>query len=175
MGLDITAYSNLKPIGKHAEDWCGDDSYDKDYNRVHVQAYAYECFPQSFRGIAVLGTRQVSGSSFLEGGCYAITAETKTHAFRAGSYGGYNQWRADLSRQFNPGPDPDPALPFFELIWFADNEGCIGPEAAADLLADFREHADAYDPGEAGWWRQKYADWTCACELAADGGLVDFH
>lgn len=173
MGLDITAYSRLKPVGKHGDDWC-EESYDEDFNRVHVQAYAYDGFPQSFRGIPILGTRTVSNSSFIEGGCFAVTPETRSHAFRAGSYSGYGVWRDDLRRQFNP--DTDPVLPFYELIWFADNEGCIGPEAAKDLLADFREHAARYAPRKyEDYFRTKYQDWMTAFELAADGGLVDFH
>lgn len=178
MGLDITAYSRLKHIGKHEkdaalnegepggpDDWC--------YYEDHVQAFAYEEFPQSFRGIPVLGTMKSGSSTFLEGGCYEITDETKEHDFRAGSYSGYNYWRADLARQFNRYPHPDPDQPFYELIWFADNEGTIGPEAAKDLLADFREHLDQYVPPE-GWTDAKYLDWIRAFELAADSGLVRF-
>jgi hypothetical protein len=173
MGLDITAYSRLKHIGKHTDDWC-EEQYDDDLNRVHVQAFAYDDFPQSFRGIPTLGTKAAGGTSFIEGGCFAVTEETESFGFRAGSYMGYGAWRDDLRRQFNPRTLPN--SPFYELIWFADNEGCIGPEAAADLLTDFREHADRYNPGEhADYFRQKYADWTRAFELAADGGLVDFH
>jgi hypothetical protein len=169
MGLDITAYSHLTHVGRHTdEDWC-----EMEY---HVQAYAYSCFPQSFRGIPILATR-ASGSDeeFIEGGCYAWTEGTEKHGFRAGSYGGYNRWRADLQQQFNPDRDPDG--PFYELIWFADNEGSIGPEAAKDLLVDFHEHASAYVP-PADWGdygRERYADWTRAFELAAADGLVDFH
>jgi hypothetical protein len=171
MGLDITAYSRLEPAGKHTDNWCQDEN--------HVQAYAYDTFPQSFRGIPVLATEPINGTGFIWGGCYAHTDDTETHQFRAGSYGGYNQWRADLQEQFNPGTDPDG--PFYELIYFADNEGCIGPDAAKDLLADFREHAEQYNPGHEseGVWRErcfeKYRDWTRAFELAADGGLVYFH
>lgn len=167
MGLDITAYSHLKAVGKHAEAWCDDEN--------HVEVFAYDAFPQSFRGIPVLATEDTQGGSFLVGGCYALTTETKTHGFRAGSYGGYNQWRADLERQFNPDRTLDG--PFYELLWFADNEGSIGPDAARDLLADFREHAKAYQPP--GSWseyaRQCYDDWTRAFELATDGGIVSFH
>ncbi len=181
MGLDITAYSRLKHIGKHEkdaalnegepggqDDWC--------YYDDHVQAYAYDDFPRSFRGLPILGTRDVDGdgTKFIEGGCYAVTDQTKRHPFRAGSYSGYNLWRADLRRQFNPGLDPD--APFFELIFFADNEGSIGPEAAADLLADFRDHADRYQPAQyEDFCRSNYQDWLRAFELAADGGLVHFH
>lgn len=168
MGLDITAYSRLDHVGKHVDtDWCEDES--------HVSAFAYDCFPQSFRGIPILGTKTSGGTAFFEGGCYAITDKSEEHDFRAGSYGGYNAWRTNLAEQFNP--HQDAASPFYELIWFADNEGTIGPEAAADLLADFREHAAAYVPlanwGEIGV--EKYRDWTRACELAADCGLIWFH
>jgi hypothetical protein len=191
MGLDITAYSKLRAVGRHVknpalnegepggmDDWC--------YYEDHVQAFAYDCFPKSFAGIPVLSAEVIGTLSFRRGGCYAITDETRTHSFRAGSYSGYNHWRADLARQFNPQPqvpgerypgEPDPDGPFYELIWFADNEGCIGELAAAELLADFRAHADRYDPKDDidGWYRSKYDDWTRAFELAAAGGLVRFH
>lgn len=167
MGLDITAYSHLKHVGKHVDGWCED--YDS-----HVQAFAYDDFPQSFRGIPVLGTEQYSGGgAFLFGGCYEFTAETERHGFRAGSYTGYNQWRSDLQQQFNPERDPDG--PFYELIWFADNEGCIGTEAARDLLADFEQHAATYRSPEIWGQYEKYADWTRAFRLAASDGLVSFH
>lgn len=173
MGLDITAYSRLKHVGKHAIDpelnedepgpWC--------YYEGHVLAYAYDSFPASFAGIPVLGKRD----GFIEGGCYVRTDATQTHPFRAGSYSGYGAWRSDLREQFNPEEDPDG--PFFELIYFADNEGSIGPDAARELLRDFRLNANLYSVSELhpGWWRDKYDDWTRACELAADGGLIDFH
>jgi len=172
MGLDITAYSHLKHVGLHPDEtWDEDEHYDK-----HVHAFAYDSFPQSFRGIPVLKRDAFGSSEFLDGGCYERTAGTETHGFHAGSYSGYNRWRSDLQRQFNPDTDAD--KPFYELIWFADNEGSIGPEAAKDLLADFREHADRYTP-DAGeysqYYHEKYADWIRAFELAAADGLVDFH
>ena len=174
MGLSITAYSRLKPVGRHTEEgeWCK--------NNDHVEAYTYASFPQSFRGIEVLSVVGGDvGEMCLIGGCYEITADTAKYAFSAGSYSGYNVWREDLQRQFNPTCDPDG--PFYELIWFADNEGTIGPAAAADLLVDFRRHSDRYElppvttypfPQD---WRMTYNDFMCACELAADNGLIDFH
>ncbi|MEU3452275.1 hypothetical protein ABZ671_01330 [Micromonospora sp. NPDC006766] len=178
MGLDIAAYSHLNHIGRHEkdptqnegepgglDDWCHYDD--------HVQAYAYDTFPASFRGIPVLGTKTTHGAKLITGGCYEITTATKRHKFAAGSYGGYNAWRADLQQQFNPDLDPDG--PFYELIWFADNEGCIGPEAARDLLADFERHAADYRSPE-GWGEDgRYTNWTRAFSLAANGGLVRFH
>jgi hypothetical protein len=168
MGLDITAYSHLKPVGLHVEPgtWCEDDT--------HIPVMTYDSFPQSYRGLPDHGRWR----EFILGGCYQVTAQTETHRFQAGSYTGYNRWREDLQNRFNPARDPDG--PFYELIWFADNEGDIGPEAAADLLKDFEQHADAYATAAPEGWegeygREKYADWTRAFRLAADGGLVDFH
>lgn len=166
MGLDITAYSHLSAVGKHTAGWCEDDD--------HVTAMAYDSFPDSFRGIPVISTETHGITGFLMGGCYAITEKTETHGFRAGSYSGYNRWREDLQLQFNP--KRDPAEPFYELIWFADNEGCIGEIAAADLLADFRQHATDYAAAHSDEYdRERYADWTTAFRLAAAGGLVRFH
>jgi len=176
MGLDITAYSHLRHLGRHTGDKPRCDV------EGHIEALAYEDFPRSFRGIPILGRyANADGSAFLEGGCFEQSAQTDTHAFHAGSYSGYGRWRENLANQFNPQPEvpgetyrgePDPERPFYELIWFADNEGCIGPEAAADLLADFRAHAGDYQPC---FWQDTYHDWTRAFELAADGGLVRFH
>lgn len=166
MGLDITAYSHLKHIGKHYNgEWCEAEN--------HIHAFAYDSFPQSFRGLPVIGEMAGHNYRFLDAGCYELTDATKTHGFPAGSYGGYHGWRQNLQEQFNPNRTPDG--PFFELIWFADNEGTIGPDAARDLLADFREHTDRYQPFFQIPDQDPYPDWTLACELAADNGLISFH
>lgn len=187
MGLDITAYSNLRHLGHHEGADVEDHQYDPEtLDRLHVEAFAYDSFPHALKGVPDLReTKGWSNSTFLSGGCYEITDKTERFDFRAGSYGGYGRWRMDLARQFNPTAiifdsrgssmqEPDPDLPFYELIWFADNEGTIGAATAADLLADFHEHADRYAPAE-DWHRAKYADWTRAFDLAVNGGLVHFH
>lgn len=192
MGLDITAYSHLSSVGKHTDDWCNleDDHGDL----MHIQAFAYDSFPESFRGLPILGPPRGRSGDLLDGGCYVRTDQTQTLGFHAGSYGGYGIWRRDLARQFNPRGaeqqripgtwgmvplEPEIDKPFYEIIWFADNEGCIGPDAAADLLVDFREYAETYAPeGDGnylGYYREKYRNWTRACELAAHGGLISFH
>jgi hypothetical protein len=170
MGLDVTAYSHLEPVGRHTDEWCGADD--------HVQAFAYATFPQSFRGVPVVGIKEINGERFFEGGCYALTVDSDVFDFRAGSYSGYGLWREEVQRQFNPDRDPD--LPFYELIWFADNEGTIGPEAARDLLADFQANLETFWSGLDALgplyerWVQAYTNWTRACQLAADDGLIQF-
>jgi len=186
MGLDIHAYSHLAYVGHH-EKWADEDAH---YDQHH-EAYAYDSFPHALLGVPNVQTKAGYGSStFLSGGCFEVTEKTESHGFRAGSYSGYNAWRADLAERFNPyGPGegrdvygpPSPEGPFYELIWFADNEGTICELAAMNLLADFRQHEAEYraahEPGtyHGDYDIKRYADWMRACELAADGGLIDFH
>jgi hypothetical protein len=193
MGLDCTAYSNLRYLGHCPDRDEEDHGYDPDtYDRTHVEAYAYDAFPHALMGVPNIRTTSgFSGSTFLSGGCYEVTEKTEVFRFRAGSYGGYNHWRRELADQFNPyrraadGGDlpPTPEGPFYELIWFADNEGTLATMACAKLAIDFQTHAEAYRKRwsdsavamEAEYNIQRYEDWTKAFLLAADGGMVDFH
>ena len=73
-------------------------------------------------------------------------------------------------------PDEYAERPFFELIHFADNEGTIGPEAAARLATDFADGSERWlstAPVDH-WTRGKYEEWAVAFALAADTGLVMF-
>jgi hypothetical protein len=112
--------------------------------------------------------------------------------FRAGSYGGYNEWRKQLAeltgitdqrafvRRCAEIEDDGGRLdhPFAELIWFSDCEGVIGPEVAARLAKDFKEWDErARDCGcdDHEWWYELYGTWRRAFEDAAQGGFVVFH
>jgi hypothetical protein len=184
MGLDITVYSNLQSLGKHTEKWC--------YEEDHIMAYAYDSFPKSFDGIPILEIFNSGESIFLHGGCFIPTEETEKYYFPAGAYHNYNIWRSDLARQFNPQrkekveghfgfypSKPDVEKPFYELIWFADNCGCIGPLAAQRLFNDFKENEDKYqsltDINGFNYNKEKYQHWMKACEVASQSGLIDFH
>lgn len=189
MGLDCTAYSHLKAVGRHTEGWC--DVEDDGGDRTHHRAFVYTGFEQSMDGLPILGKLSTSGDP--DGGCYEETPETEVFGFHPGSYSGYNRWRRELADQFNPYEEIkhedgsrewtpiDMDKPFAELIWFADNEGTIGPKAAARLFVDFQENEAAYmsEHGDedtmGGWSRERYADWTKAFELASHDGMVVFH
>jgi hypothetical protein len=163
MGLDITAYSHLRHLGQHADgQWCQHED--------HIQAFAYADFLASFRDIPILDREH----PFVYGGCYEETPETETLGFHAGSYGGYNRWRDHLREQFNPRTLP--TRPFYELIWFADNEGCIGPQAAGDLFMDFQGYRALYvSPSWIVGYPDPIDDWGRAFELASHDGLIRFH
>lgn len=161
MGLDITAYEKVERMPDIAE---GQDPY------PNFRLYQLEDFADRSDG--------------LEDGVYA--SKGITFGFRAGSYSGYNAWRADLCRLVlgeEPetvwaNPDRYTGKPFVELIHFADNEGFIGPKTSAKLAADFdafhlpeKANVESYED----WFRPKYADWSKAFHLAANTGVVKLH
>jgi hypothetical protein len=175
MGLDITAYSHLRHLGHHPGSDVDDHEYDPEtYDVRHVEAYSYTDFPHALMGIPHQRPMDgYSGSKFVSAGCFEITDKTETYRFRAGSYGGYNRWRADLREHYNS--DLRPEGWFYELIWFADNEGTLCQPASAKLLDHFRRFEVEYAARHDDYDTACYRDWLRAFELAADGGLVDFH
>ena len=174
MGLDISAYSHMV---KSSINPTTEEETEEAWERGAQCAFWYHGFDRSGRGL-------------VQDAWYEPTDQTKSHGFRAGSYSGYNHWRKDLAEhvglELQPdGPNdywgkPDTGQPFYELINFADNEGTIGPEAAADLLADFRAHEKSYvaahSTGPMGEYDvERYHHWILAFELASQGGMVVFH
>jgi hypothetical protein len=160
MGLDISAYSKIRRLPLPT---------DEDHSGEHARIYPNPDFPEQAEGI--------------EDGYYEYEHGMD---FRAGSYSGYNEWRNELARLAGYAPverDHSPYAagawqkksgPFWELINFADNEGCIGPKTSAKLAKDFAEFQHNADLHPDEWFRAKYAEWRKAFELAADAGAVDF-
>lgn len=162
MGLSAAPFRTATLTEPHERtDQCPEDD--------HVLAFILDPdFHRSLRGLKA-------------GRCYKVSDPEVTVR---SSYSGHNRFREELARVFlgvTPGSiwdDPDiyADRPFFELIQFADNEGTIGPEAAADLATDFTEGRDRWeaDPRLQPWARETYVEWAAAFEAAAGGGLVRF-
>jgi len=161
MGLDIWATSKVTPVaGTHDTDECD-----------HAHAYiADPSFVRSIRGL-------------VEDACYDTMPDAEGMSFRAGSYSGYTEFRKQLAE--GAGLDlsaiwADPLghqdEPFFELLNFSDCEGTIGPEAAKDLYEDFLKYRTAFISKQRGdeYAIERYDNWTEACRLASDGGLISF-
>ena len=188
MGLDITAYSNLKFSENQDPD---------DYDNIRI--WKNSSFPDHCE---------------LEEGSYEETIDTRGHQFRAGSYSGYNTFRNVLA-QCTLGVKADRVWedvdnyaykPFFNLINFSDCEGIIGPKYSAELYRDFVDNRDrfirnlkqeidftketenplALEPEfilddfnindmDIQYYIEQYDNWTLAFELAKDHGIVQFH
>lgn len=165
MGLDITAYRKITPAPDAAVSPDGEPVDWQNHFWAHQSSldFTEENWPGHSEGVSA--------------GIYTFAEQ---HKFRAGSYGGYNEWRDWLARVAGwpsakacwESPTPGDK-PFAELIHFADNEGVIGPKVAAKLAKDFADKQA--EVGDVGWDAELYAKWRKAFEMAADGGAVDFH
>jgi hypothetical protein len=172
MGLDITAYEKIELVEPttydelKAKDW-NHPLYDtEDHVMIGVihEDYRDRCpLPEGF---------------YKTGG--------KRHGFRAGSYGGYNEWRRHLAELIDTTPEAiwkgGPAMAFGELIHFSDAEGTLKSETCAKLAKDFAfwhaeatKYADRLGGEDGRWFLDRYATWREAFELAAGGGAVRFH
>lgn len=171
MGLDITAYRKITPAPDAP---VSADGEPLDWER-HFWAHD--------SSLAFTEENWPGHSGGIKAGVYTFEKALK---FRAGSYGGYGDWRRWLSRVagwrtiaecWEAAPDERQKRPFGELIHFADNEGVIGPTVAAKLAKDFAEHETRAREMSADedWYFQQYLKWREAFEMAADGGAVDFH
>lgn len=167
MGLDITAYGKLTPAPDAELD---DQGYPMDGETIWRASGVSETnnqWPGRAEGLSDRATYKI-GESF---------------GFRAGSYGGYNNFRAALAQLAGmPQPkliwdSPTPVHgPFVELINFSDCEGVIGPVVATKLASDFAEHEAAIlAKAPDAYFRQRYRDWRKAFEMASDNGAVEFH
>jgi hypothetical protein len=167
MGLDISVYVNAEVAEDQPADW--EEAYDREENLV--LAYCFDGMEQSLAGLE----RDVWYTADYD------------HGFRAGSYGGYNQFRRTLCElalgvttdQVWDNPEEYADSPFFELINFADNEGTIGPVAALNLYVDFQAQQERIfeqcdDDSE--YFQQLYNTWKEACKTAGQNdGIIAFH
>ena len=179
MGLDITAFSDLKKLDvvldEDGEPINPETREPIDYD---LRVYANPDFPGRADGVEDRA-HYTADDSF---------------GFRAGSYSGYNRWRDELARLagypevtvMSYGREQKTHCaacwsgqegPFSELINFSDCEGTIGPVVSAKLakdFADFQETADAFD-WSCKYHNDLYSDWRKAFEMAAKNGAVNFH
>jgi hypothetical protein len=163
MGLDITAYRLLSKVENPELD---EDGYPIAGHQWRCRRIEYT--DRDFPGRAAGLESQV------------IYAFTDSFDFRAGSYGGYNQWRDQLARLAGYASAEDcwsnhQSGAFWELINFSDCEGVIGRNVAAKLakdFADFKEKAAAIGDQ---WFFDTYCCWEKAFIMASDSGAVDFH
>jgi hypothetical protein len=185
MGLDITAVSKLRKIEiPEGLVQYTDEYYDwEEKNGIDVWTiHDSQHFDYHLEGI--------------EPGFYV--SNTKAFGFRAGSYGGYGQWRNLLAKTvgYEGGAKEVWVINEYggtatELINFSDADGVIGPITSKKLYDDFVNHekqimkrldsfylkmedfeidAETYD-----WFKKKYNDWKEAFRIASDNGAVFFH
>lgn len=178
MGLDITAYSNLKKV---------DIVFNQDGEPIDpVTRKIFEGDYFQPRGNGYFDDR-ADGIDFT-----SVYLYDKFIGFRAGSYGYYNRWREELAKlsgwplssyeeygkmwpSYAASTWDANSGPFCELIHFSDCEGAIGAITSAKLARDFEKFQEAANAHEDECFSKKYREWRAAFELAANNGAVSFH
>ena len=176
MGLDITAYSNIKRLDAHLND---DGEAVNNSNGEEVE----ECYFHVWKNPSFPGR----ADELVDGAVYAYEDCTGHDV----GYGGYYWWRNELAemagypiRKYDTGCGEQVnhfggALnsgggPFYELINFSDCEGFIGTSVATKLLADFKTfHDKAEEIGSL--FFEQYKHWQSAMEMASNNGCISFH
>ena len=177
MGLDITWYRGLTESPNEPREECGEIVDYDNATDFYIQA-PWADYAKEFKDDMAY--------RWEESDC-----------FRAGSYGGYGQFR-DILRGVggfnalswyatpNGGQKTDDercsTLPFYHLVCFSDCEGTIGTSACAKLAKDFDDMREKF-MGEIGshdgtmrdYYEGKYNEWANACKQASDHGAIRFH
>lgn len=170
MGLDITAYRQLKKVDdseiqRDEEGQIDEDVFDYDN---HHRFYVHSHYPER-------------ASEIDSDSAYTSTEE---YGFRAGSYSGYNNWRNSLAQlagyesidgRHDKGAWETDGGPFWELITFSDCEGVIGSHVSKKLLADFLSFDTAAKTHGGEYFYEVYQEFTKGLTLASDNGALEFH
>lgn len=168
MGLDISYYRSWKPYEGEIKDWDHAEEITMSQNIDLTHIWNNE----EFKGRAPDMPEWVVAG---EGG-----------HFRAGSYGGYNQFRDHLCRALHGFPvtdlwkKPDEEMKeyaMWELLHFSDCEGVLDGACCARLHEQLEENWDKIVAffGDDSWDLEKLGYWREAFEAAAGEGFVRFH
>ena len=139
MGLDVSFFKDLKFIGTEGEEEHG---FVRIWNMDHFK----------------------DRNEPLKFGYYSGTLIS---SFNAGSYYGYNAWRAELCKKILgtyptevwKHPKAYKEFPFYYLIDFVDNDGTIAGDAFKKLQKDFKNHDVIFDDK---CDTEKYQEWKKA-------------
>ncbi|WP_335956158.1 hypothetical protein [Acinetobacter guillouiae] len=176
MGLDITAYKKLKAFNGQYNDGTDEVLNVETGLLVGWDDYFKPCINRNY----VERATDVNEDQFY-------TFEDSI-GFRAGSYGGYNNWREQLAKLagypcldgegdrhlYSNGAWKAHNGAFWELINFSDCEGVIGTEVSKKLLKDFIDFEESAKQ-VGGYFHELYNEWKTAFEYAGENGAVDFH
>jgi len=158
MGLDISVYNNIKKVADNSEDG--------------FLAYVLEeSWEHKIKNLE-------KGASYDGDIIYTMSSGYSIHnAFRVNllkmigrddllDNGGRIDWdKLEIEKDID----------FYELILFADNEGCLDWEVSKTLSNQFMKHKEIAEKKMQGIFKSLYSDWTECFNNAKDKGVVVFH
>lgn len=171
MGLDCTSYKSVELVEKISL---------RELNKREFRHPLYE------RGDIILlfnyAKFEARGDG-LEEGFYSFQGD---YRFPVGPYRGYGTFYREVlaevsglsSNQINGSPETYKDVPFFEQIFFADNEGFWGPETCKTLLADYEQYRSKVrklmKKKEFNWF-ESYEYFMAGLKFVGEKGVLRFH
>jgi hypothetical protein len=161
MGLDVTVYQNiqvLNPTNKEIEDM------DYDFIAFVID----DAFKPRIKNL--IEDAFYSGDNVYDDISYAYSYHSRFRNMLGILIGLKNS-------EWTDGEKLKPEMDFFELLWFADNEGCIDWETSEKLYNDFKRNQEkanelfGYDED----FIFNYERWTKAFYLGKEKGVIKFH
>lgn len=181
MGVDFTAHEIVTRVNPHTHTAStADELQDACWEAGHFKAFVI-CpdFLPSLAGLEPDAYYEPSGRSLdcsIGYGGYNVIRSVICKAVNGIHNEGCEFRRDDTPGFWDLTEEQAAQLPFYELINFADNEGTIGPEACANIAADFTEHWATIEPAVAKLWEGRGLPFLRAfraCfDLAAGKGAV---
>lgn len=192
MGLDVMFYERIEKIGPHATEWVDDDGNphscwdDLDHEQASLWPDGTFAFTQ--RGLdndfhfTPSGQRERVSFTYS---FYSVWRAALLALVRPDLSTGRRRFDGEWFTWYEDGLDDlsdaeFEALPFAELIGFADNEGSYTGGVAAELLGDFNDYADRLDefgsifPGSQPQLLAYYRKYQAGLAIVGVDGLVDY-
>lgn len=164
MGLDVSAYKNIKKVENPRMGEDGYLIYDEE-QEGYILAYTLEGFEDRIKN--------------LEWQSYYKGESTKFGV--SCSYGGHNRFRESICKMFGITPDiiwnnreAHKEHPFYELVDFADNEGVLDYECASKLHGDFLDYQEIAEAKLNKHEYNHYCKWIDVLKAASENGCVVF-
>ena len=159
MGLSVTVYKNIKPCSDedanfvaHAADECWKWKvknliYNQSYQGDYIENVGVDC-SYGFHGLFRGFLLKIAGRPDL--------------------------LRSDGTVNYDK-IYKEEGLPFFDLIDFADNEGCLDWEVAEKILVDFELYAEKASQSDNAVMSERYVKWHDVFRAAVEHkGVIEF-
>lgn len=159
MGLDVSIYQNIKKIELE------DDDSEEFYNSYQFRAFVI-ADEWKYKVKNLVYDAYYSGDAVGPDFGYAYSAH-KYFRDQLASITGDTNWTTEI----------DETKPYFELLYFADNEGCFDWEISEKLYNDFVDNRElamsklGYDES----FVRRYDIWTEIFKYGKNKGVVVFH
>lgn len=159
MGLDVSVYQNIKKVELENDD--SEEFYEN----------------QDFRAFVICDEWKYKVKNLVYDSYYTGDVVGPDFGYPYSAHMHFRNQLASITGDMNWTNEVDETKPYFELLYFADNEGCLDWEISEKLYNEFVDNRElamsklGYDEA----FVRRYDIWTEIFKLGKDKGVVVFH